>query len=50
MKNHQKLVDVPFSPDQLKRIEDEIVREARRTLVGRRFGLGQVFAEHMVQV
>ncbi len=37
MKNHQKVVDVPFSPEQLKRTEDEIVREARRTLIGRRF-------------
>ncbi|MBI2901645.1 MAG: bacteriocin family protein [Planctomycetes bacterium] len=37
MKNHQKVVEVPLSEAQLKRIQDEIVREARRTLVGRRF-------------
>lgn len=37
MKNHQKVVDVPLSPEQLKRTEEEIVREARRTLIGRRF-------------
>lgn len=37
MKNYQKLMDQPLSPEQLKRLEDETVREARRTLVGRRF-------------
>jgi len=30
-------MEVPLSPDQLKRVEEEIVREARRTLIGRRF-------------
>lgn len=37
MKAHQKLVEIPLSPDQFKRIEEETIREARRTLVGRRF-------------
>ncbi len=37
MKAYQKLAEIPVTPDQLKRIQDEIVREARRTLIGRRF-------------
>ena len=37
MNDHQKLVDMPLSEDQIKSVEDQVVREARRTLVGRRF-------------
>lgn len=37
MKPHQMNVDLPLSDEQRARIEGEIVREARRTLVGRRF-------------
>jgi uncharacterized linocin/CFP29 family protein len=37
VKPYQKNVELPLSEAQLKRIESEVVREARRTLIGRRF-------------
>ena len=37
MSAHQRLVEMPLAEAQLKRVQDEVVREARRTLVGRRF-------------